>query len=40
MLSPSNNRLTEVLEEANKLFKDGSFDVLTDHLHLLSAGWL
>lgn len=23
MLSPSNNKLTEVLEEANKLFKDG-----------------
>lgn len=23
MLSPSNNKLTEVLEEANELFKDG-----------------
>lgn len=26
MLSPSNNKLTEVLEEANKLFKDGRCD--------------
>lgn len=26
MLSPSNNKLTEVLEQANKLFKDGMYD--------------
>lgn len=26
MLRPSNNKLTEVLEEANKLFKDGKWD--------------
>lgn len=27
MLSPSNNKLTEVLEEANRLFKDGMFEI-------------
>lgn len=26
MLSPSNNELTNVLEQANKLFKDGMYD--------------
>ncbi len=32
MLSPSNNKLTEVLEEANKLFKDGRCDTSTEML--------
>lgn len=34
MLSPSNNKLTEVLEEANKLFKDGRCDTTTEMLNL------
>lgn len=27
LLNPSNNRLTEVLEEANNLFKDGTYEL-------------
>lgn len=36
MLSPSNNKLTEVLEEANKLFKDGRCDT-TQKCRILAA---